>query len=91
MLVAGTYTTRSACDSMGWILFGLVWGQAALGGVTLKAVGVCSTRRLSTGLFRVMGGCRRANLVSHAESGNSLASAMTDNVYQFFAVLSFEA
>jgi hypothetical protein len=38
-----------------------------------------------------MGGCRRAALVSHAESGNSLASGMTDNVYQFFAVISFEA
>jgi hypothetical protein len=76
-------------DARGWTLFGLLWSLAALD-VTVKAEGGVPSRHY-TGLFRVMGGCRRAALVSHADSGHYLASGMTDTVCHFFEVLSFEA
>jgi hemolysin III len=57
LLIAGTYTpfTLGALrGAWGWTLFGLAWGMAILG-LVLKAAGLMTHPRLSTGLYLAMG------------------------------------
>jgi hemolysin III len=57
LLIAGTYTpfTLSVLQgSLGWTLFGIIWGLAILG-VILKSVGGAGTNRLSVTLYLGMG------------------------------------
>ena len=59
-LVAGTYTPIALCTireystALGWTLFGVVWGIAALG-ITLTAVNVEKTKILEVVLYLGMG------------------------------------
>lgn len=59
-LVAGTYTPVALCTireynpALGWSLFGIVWGIAALG-ITLTAVNVEKTKILEVVLYLGMG------------------------------------
>lgn len=57
VLIAGTYTpfTLGVLSGVwGWTLFGLIWAMAALG-LVLKACDGLSNRRLSIGLYLLMG------------------------------------
>ena len=57
LLIAGTYTPFTLGvlrGAWGWMLFGLVWGLAALG-LTLEAVGRRPHPRLSIALYLAMG------------------------------------
>jgi hemolysin III len=57
LLIAGTYTPfalGALRGSLGWTLFGVVWGLAALG-ITLKSVAGMRYPRLSTALYLAMG------------------------------------
>src|SRR3954465_14629230 len=57
LLIAGTYTPfalGTLRGSLGWTLFGVVWGLAALG-ITLKSVAGIRYPRLSTALYLAMG------------------------------------
>jgi hemolysin III len=57
LLIAGTYTPFTLGilkGTLGWLLFGIVWGLAILG-VVLKSVGGAATGKLSTGLYLAMG------------------------------------
>jgi hemolysin III len=57
LLIAGTYTPFTLGvlrGSWGWILFGLVWGLAAVG-ILLKILGWARHPAISTGLYLLMG------------------------------------
>lgn len=57
LLIAGTVTPLTLGilrGALGWTLFGIIWGLAAIG-VTLKASGKMSHPILSTGLYLLMG------------------------------------
>lgn len=57
LLIAGTYTPFTLGvlrDSVGWILFAVVW-TLALAGMALKAFGKAGRPVVSTGLYLVMG------------------------------------
>lgn len=57
LLIAGTYTPFTLGvlrDSVGWILFGLVWG-IAIGGIILKLVAGVKYPKLSTFIYLGMG------------------------------------
>ena len=57
LLIAGTYTAFCLSilrGSMGWTLFGLIWGLA-LFGVTMDAVFACRLTWLSVPLYLIMG------------------------------------
>jgi len=57
LLIAGTYTPftlRVLRGTLGWTLFGLVWGIAVVG-VVLKSIGGVRCQRLSTILYLAMG------------------------------------
>ena len=60
LLIAGTYTPitlvslRETAPTLAWVLFGLVWGLAALG-VLFKAIWLHAPRWASTGLYLVLG------------------------------------
>ena len=57
LLIAGTYTPFTLGvlrGGWGWMLFGIVWGLAALG-ITLKSVGGMRYPKLSTVLYVAMG------------------------------------
>lgn len=57
LLIAGTYTPFALLvleGSLGWALFGGVWGAAALG-ITLRATLPCVARRISVVLYLLMG------------------------------------
>jgi hemolysin III len=57
LFIAGTYTPFALGvlkGAWGWVLFGLIWGLAAIG-LTLKAFDRLSHPLLSTGLYLLMG------------------------------------
>lgn len=62
LLIAGTYTTFSLCTlreykpSLGWTVFGIIWGLAILG-ITLNAIDLKSFKVLSMILYIGMGWC----------------------------------
>lgn len=62
LLIAGTYTPFSLCTlreyntALGWIVFGIIWGLAALG-ITLNAIDLKSFNIISMILYIGMGWC----------------------------------
>lgn len=62
LLIAGTYTPFSLCTLreyktwLGWTIFGIIWGLAALG-ITLNAIDLRSFRVISMILYLGMGWC----------------------------------
>lgn len=62
LLIAGTYTPFSLCTLreyktwLGWTVFGIIWGLAALG-ITLNAIDLKSFRVISMILYLGMGWC----------------------------------
>lgn len=62
LLIAGTYTPISLCTireqntALGWVIFGIIWGMAALG-ITLTAVNLEKFKVFSLICYIVMGWC----------------------------------
>ena len=62
LLIAGTYTPFSLCTlreyntALGWTVFGIIWGLAALG-ITLNAIDLKSFKVISMVLYIGMGWC----------------------------------
>lgn len=62
LLIAGTYTPFCLCTLRGvepvtgWVMFGVVWGVAALG-ITLNAIDIKKFKIVSMILYLVMGWC----------------------------------
>ena len=62
LLIAGSYTPVSLCTirsyntAWGWIIFGVVWGAAALG-ITLNSIDLKSTKVFSMISYLLMGWC----------------------------------
>lgn len=62
LLIAGTYTPFSLCTlreyntALGWSIFGVIWGLAALG-ITLNAIDLKSFKIISMILYIGMGWC----------------------------------
>lgn len=62
LLIAGTYTPFSLCTlrahntALGWTVFGIVWGLAALG-ITLNSIDLKTFRIISMVLYIGMGWC----------------------------------
>lgn len=62
LLIAGTYTPFTLCllreynTALGWIIFGVIWGLAALG-ITLNSIDLKSFRVISMILYIGMGWC----------------------------------
>lgn len=62
LLIAGTYTPFSLCTlreyntALGWTVFGIIWGLAALG-ITLSAIDLKSFKVISMVLYIGMGWC----------------------------------
>ena len=62
LLIAGTYTPFSLCTlreyntALGWTIFGIIWGLAALG-ITLNAIDLKSFNIISMILYIGMGWC----------------------------------
>lgn len=62
LLIAGTYTPFSLCtlreykSSLGWIIFGIIWGLAILG-IVLNAIDLKTFKILSMVLYIGMGWC----------------------------------
>ena len=57
LLIAGTYTPYTLISlrgTLGWIIFGLIWGIAVLG-IVLNAVSLKKFAKLSVGCYLVMG------------------------------------
>ena len=57
LLIAGTYTPFTLVTlrgTIGWVLFGIVWGMAVLG-ITLKAVNLKKFSKISVACYLVMG------------------------------------
>ncbi len=57
LLIAGTYTPYSLValrGSVGWVLFGIIWGMAALG-ITLNSIDLEKYKKLSMVCYIVMG------------------------------------
>lgn len=58
LLIAGTYTPYTLCCIqplwLGWTIFGIVWGAAALG-IVLSSISLEKFRRISTLCYIVMG------------------------------------
>lgn len=61
-LIAGTYTPislsaiRSVNSALGWTIFGVIWGMAALG-ITLNAIDLKSFSKFSMICYLIMGWC----------------------------------
>lgn len=62
LLIAGTYTPIALCSlrehntALGWIIFGVIWGVAALG-ITLNAIDIKKFKKFSAVCYLVMGWC----------------------------------
>ncbi|MBO5413109.1 MAG: hemolysin III family protein [Clostridia bacterium] len=62
LLIAGSYTPvalctiRSVSPFHGWLIFGIIWGAAALG-ITLNAIDLQSTKKFSMICYLLMGWC----------------------------------
>lgn len=62
LLIAGSYTPVALCTIMsvssfhGWLIFGIIWGAAALG-ITLNAIDLQSTKKFSMICYLLMGWC----------------------------------
>ena len=62
LLIAGTYTPVALCNIRsinpfyGWLIFGIVWGAAALG-ILLNAIDLKSTKKFSMICYLLMGWC----------------------------------
>lgn len=57
LLIAGSYTPfvfGVLRESLGWTLFGIIWGLAFLG-IVLKSLNLMKTERVSVGFYLVMG------------------------------------
>lgn len=62
LLIAGTYTPLTLCSvreyntALGWTMFGIIWGVAAIG-ITLNSIDLKAFRRFSAICYLVMGWC----------------------------------
>lgn len=62
LLIAGTYTPLTLCSvreynsALGWTMFGIIWGVAAVG-ITLNAIDLKAFRRFSAVCYLIMGWC----------------------------------
>lgn len=62
LLIAGTYTPVALCNIRsvspfyGWLIFGIIWGAAALG-IALNAIDLKSTKKFSMICYLLMGWC----------------------------------
>lgn len=62
LLIAGTYTPLTLCAvreynaALGWTMFGIIWGVAAIG-ITLNSIDLKAFRRFSAICYLVMGWC----------------------------------
>lgn len=62
LLIAGTYTPitlsslRAANPVLGWTIFGIIWGVAALG-ITLNSIDIKAYKKFSAICYLVMGWC----------------------------------
>lgn len=62
LLIAGTYTPITLCsirgadEMLGWVIFGVIWGMAALG-ITLTAIGLERFKVFSMICYLAMGWC----------------------------------
>lgn len=62
LLIAGTYTPIALCSlreyktSLGWLIFGIIWGVAAIG-ITLNAIDIKKYKAFSAVCYLVMGWC----------------------------------
>ncbi len=62
LLIAGSYTPVALCTIRevspfyGWLIFGIIWGAAALG-ITLNAIDLQSTKKFSMICYLLMGWC----------------------------------
>ena len=62
LLIAGTYTPLTLCavreynTALGWTMFGIIWGVAAIG-ITLNSIDLKAFRRFSAICYLVMGWC----------------------------------
>ena len=62
LLIAGTYTPYTLCSlreqnpALGWTIFGIIWGAAALG-ITLNSIDIKAYRKFSAICYLVMGWC----------------------------------
>ena len=62
LLIAGTYTPVALCNIRsvspfyGWLIFGIIWGAAALG-IVLNAIDLKSTKKFSMICYLLMGWC----------------------------------
>lgn len=57
LLIAGTYTPLALCclkGALGWTIFGLIWGAAAVG-IVLSSVNLDKFRKISTLCYILMG------------------------------------
>lgn len=62
LLIAGTYTPITLCSlreanpALGWTVFGIIWGVAALG-ITLNSIDINAYKKFSAVCYIIMGWC----------------------------------
>ncbi len=95
LLIAGSYTPvvlctiRSVSILHGWLIFGIIWGAAALG-ITLNAIDLQSTKKFSMICYLLMGWCIifKFNLLIQAMNKNGVILMVAGGVaYTIGAVL----
>lgn len=95
ILIAGSYTPVALCTIRsvsilhGWLIFGIIWGAAALG-ITLNAIDLQSTKKFSMICYLLMGWCIifKFNLLIQAMNKNGVILMAAGGVaYTIGAVL----
>lgn len=95
LLIAGSYTPVALCTIRsvsilhGWLIFGIIWGAAALG-ITLNAIDLQSTKKFSMICYLLMGWCIifKFNLLIQAMNKNGVILMIAGGVaYTIGAVL----
>ncbi len=95
ILIAGSYTPVALCTIRsvsilhGWLIFGIIWGAAALG-ITLNAIDLQSTKKFSMICYLLMGWCIifKFNLLIQAMNKNGVILMVAGGVaYTIGAVL----
>lgn len=95
LLIAGSYTPVALCTIRsvsilhGWLIFGIIWGAAALG-ITLNAIDLQSTKKFSMICYLLMGWCIifKFNLLIQAMNKNGVILMVAGGVaYTIGAVL----
>lgn len=79
LLIAGSYTPIALCTIRlvspfyGWLIFGIIWGAAALG-ITLNAIDLENTKKFSMICYLLMGWCIifKFNLLLQAMNKNGV-------------------